>query len=127
MGEARNELNLLGRERPDLLAVDDNAADQLALLEHRHREDGSKASEFDIGNQQRIALHVGLFRCDIGDVDPLLCSEKAAKGRPRAGTDQSTLTVLRNPWRSVVQSIRTKRLHRTELPPSGSWLAQARR
>ncbi len=37
-GEVRDQLDLLVRERADLLAVDDDRADQLVLLEHRHSE-----------------------------------------------------------------------------------------
>ena len=38
-GEVLHQLDLLVGERPDLLAVDDDGADQLAVLEHRHGED----------------------------------------------------------------------------------------
>ena len=37
-GEILDQLDLLVAERPDLLAIDDDAADQLALLEHRHQQ-----------------------------------------------------------------------------------------
>src|SRR5262245_45879617 len=35
-GEVLDQLDLLVRERPDFLPVDDNAADQLVVLEHGH-------------------------------------------------------------------------------------------
>ena len=37
-----DQLDLLVGERPDLLAVDRDRADQLVLLEHRHDEHGAK-------------------------------------------------------------------------------------
>ena len=37
-GEVLNQLDLLVGERPDLLAVDGDRADQLVILEHRHRQ-----------------------------------------------------------------------------------------
>ena len=40
LGEILHQLDLLVGERPDLLAVDDDGADQLVLLEHRHAEHG---------------------------------------------------------------------------------------
>src|SRR5262249_61032420 len=102
-------------------------ADQLVLLEHRHREDGSKAREFDVGDQQRIALHVGLFRRDIVDEDHLLCSDQAAKGCPRTGTDQSTSTVFRKRWRCVVQRGSMKRISVAEIQRAELGLAEPRR
>ena len=42
-----DQLDLLVGERADLLAVDDDGADQLVLLEHRHAEHGPDAGEFD--------------------------------------------------------------------------------
>ena len=40
---------------PNLLAVDDDAADQLVLLQHRHDEQCANAAELDGGDRQRIA------------------------------------------------------------------------
>ena len=46
------KLDLLVGERPNLLAVDGNRADQLALLEHRHDEQCADAGKFDGSNVQ---------------------------------------------------------------------------
>ena len=46
-GEIRDQLDLLVGERPHLLAVDGDRADQLVVLEHRHGENGARAGEFD--------------------------------------------------------------------------------
>ena len=42
-----DQLDLLVGERPDLLAVDGDRADQLVLLEHRHSEQGAGAGSID--------------------------------------------------------------------------------
>ncbi len=42
-----HQLDLLVGERPDLLAIDGDGADQLILLEHRHDEQVSRAGDFD--------------------------------------------------------------------------------
>ena len=40
-----HQLDLLVGERPNLLPVDDDHADQLIVLEHRHSNSGSRAAE----------------------------------------------------------------------------------
>ena len=40
-GEVLHQLDLLVGERPHLLAIDDDGADQLVVLEHRHGEQRS--------------------------------------------------------------------------------------
>ena len=54
-GEVLHQLDLLVGERPDLLAVDDDGADQLVVLEHRHDEQRPRAAELDRGDGSRIA------------------------------------------------------------------------
>ena len=44
-GEVRHQLDLLVGERPDLLAVDGDRADQRVVLEHRHGEQRSSAGQ----------------------------------------------------------------------------------
>ena len=46
-GEVLHQLDLLVGERAHLLAVDDDRADQLVVLEHRHGEKGARAAELD--------------------------------------------------------------------------------
>ena len=54
-----DKLDLLVGERADLLAVDGDGADQLIVLEHRHRECRPIATVVDSGGHERIALDVG--------------------------------------------------------------------
>src|SRR5262249_38967145 len=44
-GEILDQLDLLLGEWADLLAVNDDGADQLVVLEHRHTDDGSRTAE----------------------------------------------------------------------------------
>ena len=44
-GEVLHQLDLLVGERPDLLAIDDDSADQLVVLEHRHAQERARAAE----------------------------------------------------------------------------------
>ena len=49
-GEILHQLDLLVGERPHLLAVDDDGADQLIVLEHRHDEMGSAPRRITSGD-----------------------------------------------------------------------------
>ena len=51
-GEVLHQLDLLVGERPHLLAIDDDGADQLVVLEHRHAADRARAA-FDQRDQRR--------------------------------------------------------------------------
>jgi hypothetical protein len=62
VGEILDQLDLLVGERPDFLAVNDNRADQLVFLEHRHEQDGPYAGEVDQGEDARVALDVAALR-----------------------------------------------------------------
>ena len=76
-GEVLDQLDLLVGERPHLLAVDDDRADQLVFLEHRHsnvrcaRRRASHAMPEDIG----VAA-----RGDVVDVNDLLGLETLPEG-----------------------------------------------
>ena len=61
-GEVLHQLDLLVGERTHLLAIDDDGADQLVLLEHRHGEHGASAAELDGCDDDRIAFEIGLRR-----------------------------------------------------------------
>ena len=50
-----HQLDLLVGEQPDLLAVDEDRADQLVLLEHRHGEEGARARQLDDARRSRRA------------------------------------------------------------------------
>ena len=68
-----DQLDLLLAERPDLLAVDADGADQLVFLEHRHAHKGSGASKFDEQWGSR-----GLGR-EVGNLHRLLGRSATAK------------------------------------------------
>ena len=74
------ELDLLIGERPHLLAENDDGADQLAFLEHRYRQDGPIAAEVGASDNHRIALDVGFFNRNVGDMDNLFGPCHAAYG-----------------------------------------------
>ena len=98
-----DQLDLLVGERPDLLAIDADRADQLALLEHRHDE---KRCERRRGRRERrrwIAFDVGLLRRQIVDVDDLLRPDDVTKcGCPEAGGHRLALPHLGQCRRRVV-------------------------
>ena len=51
-----DKLDLLVGERANLLAIDDNGANQLVILKHRNAEIGARSGELRWGNAQRIAV-----------------------------------------------------------------------
>ena len=61
-GEILDQLDLLVGERPDLLAVDGDDADQLVVLEHRHDEQCADAGDVDTSARQSIAGKIGKSR-----------------------------------------------------------------
>jgi len=76
-GEVLDQLDLLVGEWADLLAIDDNAANQLILLEHWHLNERPRPGELD----QRGTC-VWLFRRAVGNLDDLPCLDDTAhKGR----------------------------------------------
>src|SRR5262245_7293187 len=76
-----DQLDLIIGDGPHFLAVDDNRADELVLLEHRDGEKSPATSEFGDGNEWAIALDVSLLRRNVGNVYYLLFPRHAAKGR----------------------------------------------
>ena len=71
-GEILDQLNLLLGERADLLAVDDDHADQLILLEHRDEQKRAGAGKFGDG-------FVWVFRSNVGNGDDLFCADNSIK------------------------------------------------
>ena len=94
-GEVRHQLDLLVGERPHLLAVDADRADQLALLEHRHVEQASRAAELGGGDAERFAVGIGLLGVGIHDVDRLPRAGDTTQAGRRAGPDRSPIEVFR--------------------------------
>jgi hypothetical protein len=60
VGEIGHQLDLLVGERPHLLAIDADNADQRPFPEHRHAEHRTITAERHSRDAQRIALDVGL-------------------------------------------------------------------
>jgi hypothetical protein len=75
--EVLDQLDLLSGERPNLLAVNGDGADELVVLKHWNGEIGPGAGEFDQGGDGIIALEIGLLSPEIGNVDRLLGSSEA--------------------------------------------------
>ena len=67
-GEVLHQRDLLVGERPHLLAINDDDANGLVVLEHRHGEKGPCASGFYHGHNRRIAIDIGLFGQHVGDM-----------------------------------------------------------
>ena len=83
-GKVRDQLDLLVGERAHLLAVDDDAADELPVFEHGHQQHGANA-----GSSQQDQARVHSERSptldrDIGDVDDLPGRGEARKRHVRA-------------------------------------------
>ena len=62
------QFDLLVGEWPDFRAVDDNRADQIVVLEHRHGGNGPRTTQLGEVGQCSIAFGVTLLCDDIGDV-----------------------------------------------------------
>jgi hypothetical protein len=57
-GEIGEERDLFVGERPNFLAKDDDGSDQLVVLEHRHTDCGSNATNLDGLDDQRVAFGI---------------------------------------------------------------------
>ncbi|MFY9600972.1 MAG: hypothetical protein WAR02_12120 [Pseudolabrys sp.] len=55
--EVLHKVDLLVGERPHLLAIHGNRANEFALLEHWHRHKGPRAREFDERNYAGVLLN----------------------------------------------------------------------
>ena len=86
-GEVRDQLDLLVGERPHLLAIDGDHADQLALLEHRHHENGARAGRLGERYRPGLAIEVGRFSSEVGDVLHPPGLGNASKGILRTKTE----------------------------------------
>ena len=80
-GEILHQLDLLVGERPDLLAVNDDRADQLVFLQHRHGQQRARAAEF------RRWVTRALPRTCPRSERPAWCATMASRGEPGAGSN----------------------------------------
>src|SRR5262249_17259741 len=101
--EIVHKLDLFVAERPHLLAVDGDRADQLILLEHRYDENGASAGYLGQGNRRWLAFDVGLLQSEVGDVLQLLGRDNAAERIGGAEADYRVAPPQRVPfqWRAV--------------------------
>src|SRR5271156_5438091 len=77
--------NLLVGERPHLLAIDRETAEQSTVLAQRHNEKRACAAELDRGDAQPVARPVGLGGPDIRYMDEAFPAQHAAESSLRAG------------------------------------------
>ena len=77
--EGRDQLDLLVGEWPNFLAVDDDGADQLIFLEHWHRQTRPSPGSLHCRDAQRIAIEIGLFGFQVGNVDHPLGTRETAE------------------------------------------------
>ena len=87
LGEVAYQPDLLVGERPNLLAVDGDRADQLVLLQHRYIDHRSSTGEVGEPHQRPLAVAVSLLGPDIRNVYELLGRKQAGERTVRAGTD----------------------------------------
>src|SRR5262249_59848531 len=78
------KLYLLVGERPHLLAVDRDGADQLAFLQHRNGEERAGTGEVEEGHAGRIGV-VSWLGLGIGDLNRLLRRRHPSEPDPRIG------------------------------------------
>ena len=83
-GEARQQLDLLVGERPHLLAIDGDRADQLVSLSIGTSEDACGRPQARPTRRARIALDIGRVGGEVGDVNDLLVCSDAPEAAIRA-------------------------------------------
>ena len=127
-GEVLDQLDLLVGERPDLLTLDVDGADQLTFLEDRNGEDGPIAAEFDGGDDKWIVGDVGRHRPHIGDMAHLLRGRDPPQGRICRGADDWIARArLHKRRRCIVHCGETESVSFVEIQRSEFGLADARR
>ncbi len=89
-GKVFHKLDLLVRKRSDLLTVDAEGSNELAVLEHGNRYERPSAAEISRGAPLRIAFDIGSLGPHIRNVDRLLrvnnsFQRRSGERQPRAG------------------------------------------
>ena len=102
--EVRNELDLLFGKGLDLLTEDRDGADQFVLPEHRHDDEGARASQVDVRAPYRVALDIGALGHGVLDLNDLPGSHDAAQDVERARLNERfTLAQLGECRRRIVE------------------------
>ncbi len=71
-GKILYQINLFASKRAHLMAVDDDRANRLIVLEHRHREQSPRTRRFDHRNDGRVAFGISVLGSHVDDVLHLL-------------------------------------------------------
>src|SRR5262249_49705574 len=101
--ETGEQRDLLVGERPHLLTVDADGADQYPFPEHRHREKCSRPGTLYKGDDIRIALLISGVLIQIGNMDRPFRGSHAPKWPQRAGTKRRlALPTLRKRRRGII-------------------------
>jgi hypothetical protein len=79
LAKVSRHLDLDFAERPNLLSINGDGADESILLEHRHREKRARSRNFHRRDTRGFALRVGRLSFDIGDVNRLLCLKQPSE------------------------------------------------
>src|SRR5262245_33986419 len=116
-GEVLHQFNLLVGERPHLLPVDGDRAEQHILLEHRYREVGEDAADIDAGHHPWIALEIRLTRPSVLDLHRPLGPDDLGVSASWMGTEWHVLPPCRRYVvnRSVTKYVPVIQVQRAEL------------
>src|SRR5262249_5669029 len=118
--------DMLACERPDLLAIDVDCADQLIVLKHWHGDYRPIASEVDGDDYIWITLDVGLRCLDVGDVGHLLCDGETTQSTVRRGPNWLALSCLDKRGRGVVERLGAEGVSVVQVERAELGLADAR-
>src|SRR5262245_59497205 len=98
-----DQVDLLIGKGTYLLAGENDCSDQFIVLEHWDRKDGPIAANFDARSHEWMALDVGRYRRDVGNVGYLLRFRSAAKRRVRRRAEQRLARARFDvTWRCIV-------------------------
>jgi hypothetical protein len=90
-GEVFEHIDLGVGEWLNLLPVDHDGTDELALLKHGNAKKRSGPGNFDGDNAQRIAFHVCWLGSEVDDMDGPFGAYDSAKSRIRTWADRPAL------------------------------------
>ena len=109
-GEVLQQFDLLAGERPHLLPVDAEHADQLAILEHRNVDQRAGAAAFRDDDGRLLARKIGFVQPQIGNLQSLF-GRRDARQRVvrRRGKQRLAAACLGEFRRRVVQRHRAER------------------